>query len=155
MERISGHPDWLLVGDSKLHRAENLARIHRAGGGVLAPIPRKGQVPLFLRTDRPTRGLLLIVPLGLRLLTLVEVGARRTLAAEGATLSGLYAGAPKKATARPTAKRLLAAFVGIPLYPVGIGPQLYRQLSQLTTLHERILKYLGLPLGRYTALATG
>ncbi len=44
MERVIGHPDWLIVGDSKLHSAENLARIHRAGGWFLAPIPMKGQV---------------------------------------------------------------------------------------------------------------
>ena len=122
---------------------------HRIKGGVLKV------APIFLRTDRHIRGLLLIVTMVLRLLTLVEFVARRNLAAEGATLSGLYAGAPKKATARPTAERLLAAFAGITLYTVRIGTQLYRQLSQLTTLHKRILKYLGLPLSVYTALETG
>jgi transposase len=111
--------------------------------------------PIFLRTDRHIRGLLLIVSMVLRLLTLMEFVARRNLAAEGATLSGLYAGAPKKATARPTAERLLAAFEGITVYTVHIGKQLHRQLSQLTALHKQILQYIGLPLSVYTALETG
>jgi hypothetical protein len=91
----------------------------------------------------------------LRLLTLIEFVARRNLAAEGATVSGLYAGAPQKTTVRPTAERLLAAFEGITLYTVQIGTHLHRQLSQLTVLHKQILQYLGLPLSVYTALETG
>lgn len=122
---------------------------HRIKGGLLKV------APIFLRTDRHIRGLLLIVSMVLRLLTLMEFVARRNLAAEGATLSGLYAGAPKKATARPTAERLLAAFEGITVYTVRIGKQLHRQLSQLTALHKRILQYIGLPLSVYTALETG
>jgi transposase len=122
---------------------------HRIKGGGLKV------APIFLRTDRPMRGLLLIVSLGLRLLTVVEFVARRNLRAEGATLSGLYAGAPKKATARPTAERLLAVFEGITVYTVRIGQRLHRQLSQLTALHKGILHYIGLPLSVYTALETG
>ena len=122
---------------------------HRIKGGVLKV------APIFLRTDRPIGGLLLIVSLVLRLLTLMEFVARRNLAAEGATLSGLYAGAPKKATARPTAERLLAAFAGITVYTVRIGQRLHCQLSPLTALHKRILQYIGLPLSVYTALETG
>lgn len=76
----------------------------------------------------------------LRLLTLVQFVARRNLAAEGATLSGLYAGAPKKAPARPTAERLLVTFEGVTVYTVHIGQH---------------LQYIGLPLGVYTALETG
>jgi transposase len=122
---------------------------HRIKGGALKV------APIFLRTDRHIRGLLLIVSLVLRLLTLVEFVARRNLAAEGVMLSGLYAGAPQKATARPTAERLLAAFEGITLYTVRIGKRLHRQLSQLSALHKGILQYIGLPLSVYTALETG
>lgn len=122
---------------------------HRIKGGVLKV------APIFLRTDRHIRGLLLLVTMVLRLLTLVEFIARRNLAAEGATLTGLYAGAPKKVTARPTAERLLAAFEGITLSTVRIGNRVHRHLSPLTTLQKRILKYLGLPLSIYAALETG
>jgi transposase len=122
---------------------------HRIKGGVLKV------APIFLRTDRHIRGLLLLVTMVLRLLTLIEFVARRNLTADGATLIGLYAGAPKKATARPTAERLLDAFEGITLYTVRIGHRVHRQLSPLTTLQKRILKYIGLSLSIYTALETG
>jgi len=122
---------------------------HRIKGGALKV------APIFLRTDRHIRGLLLLVTMVLRLLTLVEFIARRNLAAEGATLTGLYAGAPQKVTARPTAERLLAAFEGITLSTVRIGNRVHRHLSPLTTLQKRILKYLGLPLSIYAALETG
>jgi transposase len=45
MERIIGHPQWLFVGDSKWHSAETIARIQRAGGWLLAPLPLKGHGP--------------------------------------------------------------------------------------------------------------
>jgi transposase len=122
---------------------------HRLKGGLLQV------APIFLRTDRQMRGLRLRVTMVLRLLTLLEFVARRNLAAEGATVSGLYAGAPTKATARPTAERLLAAFAGITLYTMRIGNHLHHQLSPLTALHKQILQYLGLPLSVYTALETG
>ena len=111
--------------------------------------------PIFLRTERHIRGLMLIAGLVLRVLTLVQFVARRTLSTEGATLSGLYAGAPRKATARPTAERLLAAFEGLTLYTVRLGRRLCHQLSPLTPLHRQILHALNLPLGLYTSLETG
>jgi hypothetical protein len=48
MSQIIGHPDWLFVGDRKLHSAEPIARLHRAGGRFLAPIPLKGHLPAEL-----------------------------------------------------------------------------------------------------------
>lgn len=45
MVKVIGHADWLFVGDSKLHRAQNLAEIHRAGGGVLTPLQMTGHRP--------------------------------------------------------------------------------------------------------------
>ncbi len=122
---------------------------HRLKGGVLRV------APIFLRTDRHIRGLLLLVTMVLRLLTLIEFVARRNLAAEGTPLLGLYAGAPKKATTRPTAERLLAAFEGVTLYTVHLGKRVHRQLSPLTPLQKGILKYIGLSLSIYTALETG
>ncbi|MFN3476610.1 MAG: hypothetical protein ACK4Z6_03520 [Candidatus Methylomirabilales bacterium] len=70
-------------------------------------------------------------------------------------MTGLYAGAPKKVTARPTAERLLAAFEGLTLYTVRMGQRVHRQLSPLTTLQKGILKDIALPLSIYTALETG
>jgi len=45
MVKVIGHTDWLFVGDSKLHSAQNLAEIHRAGGWVLTPLQMTGHMP--------------------------------------------------------------------------------------------------------------
>lgn len=122
---------------------------HRLKGGLLRV------APIFLRTERHIRGLLLIVSMVVRLLTLVEFVTRRNLAAAKATLSGLYAGLPKKATARPTVESLLQQFEGITLLSVRAGKQVHRQFQGLTVQHKEILKYMGLPVSVYTALEIG
>lgn len=45
MVKVIGHAEWLFVGDSKLHSAQNLAEIHRAGGWVLTPLQMTGHMP--------------------------------------------------------------------------------------------------------------
>jgi transposase len=45
MVKVIGHADWLFVGDSKLHSAQNLAEIHRAGGYLLTPLQMTGHMP--------------------------------------------------------------------------------------------------------------
>ncbi|MGB5632739.1 MAG: hypothetical protein WBM86_08185 [Waterburya sp.] len=48
-------------------------------------------------------------------MTLLEFQVRRGLAVQQEQLSGLYPGNPQRATARPTAEQLLAAFCEITL----------------------------------------
>lgn len=122
---------------------------HRLKGGLLRV------APIFLRTERHIRGLMMIVSMVLRLLTLAEFVTRRNLAAAKAQLSGLYDGLPKKATARPTAERLLKQFEGVTLITTRVGQQVHRQLQDFTPQHREILKYMGLPASVYTALASG
>lgn len=122
---------------------------HRLKGGILRV------APIFLRTERHIRGLMLIVSMVLRELSLMEFVARRNLAAAKATLIGLYDGLPKKATARPTVERLLKQFEGITLVSVRVGKQVHRQLLDFTAQHKEILKYMGLPANVYAALETG
>ena len=45
MVKVIGHTYWLFVGDSKLHSAQNLAEIHRAGGWILTPLQMNGHMP--------------------------------------------------------------------------------------------------------------
>jgi hypothetical protein len=87
-------------------------------------------------------------------LTLLEYVVRRQLAAEGETLSGLYAGNPKRQTARPTAERLLEAFQEVTLTVIeGVG-QVSLHLTALSPLQERILELLGFSSRVYTRLCT-
>ena len=88
------------------------------------------------------------------MLTLLEFVGRRQLAAEGTKLAGLYAGNPKRDTARPTAERLLEAFEDITLTIVK-GPQrIVRHMTTLSPLQQRILELLDFPSALYTRLWT-
>ncbi len=75
-------------------------------------------VPLFLHRGERVVGLICLLSLALRVLTLVEFVVRRQLVKEGAAIAGLYAGNKKRETAQPTAGRLLWAFEGISLVVV-------------------------------------
>jgi len=77
--------------------------------------------------------------LGVRVLTLLEFVVRRRLAAEQAKLAGLYAGNPMRATARPTAERLLEAFRDITLTIVQEPHQTRQHLTPLSALQQRLL----------------
>ena len=79
---------------------------------------------------------------------------RRQLAAEGAMLAGLYADNAKRETARPTAERLLEAFQEVRLTVVEGVHQVYRHLTALSPLQERILELLGFSSRVYTRLCT-
>ncbi len=118
--------------------------------------------PMYVQREDHATGLIRLLSIALRVLTLVEFVIRRQLAAEGATLSGLYAGNSKRKTARPTAERLLEAFQEVTLTVIevvsGVGPtwvgQVDRHLTVLGPLQERILELLGFSSRVYRRLCT-
>ncbi len=111
--------------------------------------------PMYVQRDDHATGLIRLLSLALRVLTLLEFVGRRQLAAEGAKLAGLYAGNPRRETARPTAERLLEAFEGITLTVVVKGcQQTDRHITTLSPLQQRILEILGFSLALYTRLCT-
>lgn len=109
--------------------------------------------PMYLQDDKRATGLVRLLSLGVRLLTLVEFRVRRQLAKEEATLTGVYAGNPARATARPSAELLLEAFQPVTLTVVRIGQQVHRHLTPLSDVQHRILALLDLPAAAYTRLA--
>jgi transposase len=110
--------------------------------------------PMSVQRDDHATGLIRLLSLGLRVLTLLEFVARRHLAAEGTTLAGLYAGNAKRATDRPTAERLLEAFQDITLTRIERYQQTERHMPALSSLQQRILELLGFPSDLYTRLCT-
>ena len=54
--------------------------------------------PMYLERDDHATGLIRLLSIGLRVLTLLEFGVRRRLATAKTTLTGLYVGNPKRAT---------------------------------------------------------
>jgi transposase len=109
--------------------------------------------PMYLRSDEHVKGLIRMLSIGLRVLTLLQFVVRRRLAQAHTTLAGLYTDSPKHATARPTAERLLEAFKGVTLTIIHLGDQVYRHVTPLSDLQQRILALLGLSTHIYTELS--
>ena len=110
--------------------------------------------PMYVQRDDHATGLIRLLSIALRVLTLLEFVVRRQLATTGETLSGLYAGNGKRETARPTAERLLEAFQEVTLTVIKVAHQVYRHLTALSPLQERILELLGFSSRVYTRLCT-
>ncbi|ETX05007.1 MAG: hypothetical protein ETSY2_25515, partial [Candidatus Entotheonella gemina] len=110
--------------------------------------------PMYVQRDDHATGLIRLLSIALRVLTLLEFVVRRGLAAEETTLSGLYVGNPKRETARPTAERLLEAFKEITLTVIEGASQVYRHLTALSPLQERIPELLGFSSRVYRRLCT-
>jgi transposase len=108
--------------------------------------------PMYLERDDHATGLIRLLSLGLRALTLLEFGVRRRLATAKTTLAGLYVGNPKRATAHPTAERLLEAFQGLTLTVIREGRRRRRHLTPLSRVHQRILRLLDFPVATYMRL---
>jgi transposase len=95
--------------------------------------------PMYVQSDQRATGLVRLLSIGLRVLTLLEWSCRQHLADTNTTVAGLYAGNPKRTTNRPTAEALLGAFQGIHLSEVSIGQQLHRHVSPLSEVQQHLL----------------
>jgi hypothetical protein len=84
------------------------------------------------------------------MLTRLAFAVRQRVATAKTTLAGLYVGTPKRATAHPTAERLLAAFQGLTLTLIRAGRR--RHLTPLSRVQQRILALLAVPVAIYTRL---
>ncbi len=108
--------------------------------------------PMYVERDDHATGLVRLLSLALRILTLLEFVVRRHLAQEGASLAGLYAGNPKRATTHPTTERLLEAFQEITLTLVIEPHQTRRHVTALSPLQQRVLALLEFTPTIYTKL---
>jgi transposase len=109
--------------------------------------------PLFVKRDDQVVGLIHLLTIAVRLLTLIEFVVRRALKREQAELVGLHKENPKKATATPTTERLLQAFSNITLTIVQLPDRVVRHVTPLTPLQVRILELLSLSPDIYRSLA--
>jgi hypothetical protein len=95
-----------------------------------------------------------VFSIALRVLTLWACVVRRQWAAAGETFAGLYAGKSQRETARPTADRLLEALQDVTLTVMEGVDHVYRHLTALSPLQERILELLGFSSRVYRRLCT-
>lgn len=112
-----------------------------------------GLRPLFVQRDDHLTGLVRLLSLGLRVLTLTEYLVRRSLLEAQESLAGLYPGNPKQTTQRPTGERIFRAFRGVTLSCISLPGQQIRHMTPLSPLQSRILQLLKLSDSLYTSLA--
>jgi transposase len=108
--------------------------------------------PMYLQSDERATGLIRLLSIGLRMLTLIEHRVRQRLAETNDTLAGLYAGNPKRTTERPTAEAMLQVFKGLHLSVVSIGEQVLFHVTPLSEVQRKILSLLDFSSDIYTRL---
>ncbi len=108
--------------------------------------------PMYLQRDDHATGLIRLLSIGLRVLTLLEFTVRRRLEIERIQLAGLYVGNPKRTTAQPTAERLLESFQEITLTIIQEPHRIRRHLTPLSNLQQHILSLLDFSSVIYTRL---
>ena len=109
--------------------------------------------PMYLERDDHATGLVRLLSIGLRVLTLTEYTVRQALQTSGMKLSALFAGNPKRTTNQPTAERLLAAFKDIILTVIHEPASVSRYLTPLSHTQARILQLMGFSDLLYLSLA--
>jgi transposase len=114
-----------------------------------------GLTPLYLQDEGRIQGLVFLLSLALRVLTLVEWIVRARLHQEGSKVQGIYAGQPGRQTARPSAELLLKALQTISVSVVEVNGQTHALLSPLTEVQKRLLKLWNLPADLYEKVACG
>jgi transposase len=114
-----------------------------------------GLTPLYLQDEERIQGLVDLLSLALRILTLLEWVVRERLHNEGAKLQGIYAGQPGRQTARPSAELLLSVMKTISVSVVEVNGQTNALLSPLTEVQTRLLELWGLPPDLYAEIARG
>jgi hypothetical protein len=112
-----------------------------------------GLTPVYLQDERRIQGLVYLLSLALRVLTLVEWVVRERLRQEQAKLQGIYAGQPGRKTDRPSAELLLGALKTISISVVEVNGQIHALLSPLTEVQKRLLELWDLPADLYENVA--
>ncbi len=87
--------------------------------------------PFFVQRDDQVKGLVHLLSLAVRLLSLIEFVMRRSLKQTGKSLKGLYPANPTKATTRPTTEKLLQAFDNLTLTLIQAGEEWYGDVTSL------------------------
>ncbi len=114
-----------------------------------------GLTPLYLQDEGRIQGLVYLLSVALRVLSLVEWEVRERLRKGKAKLRGVYDGQPGRQTARPSAELLLRVMRAISVSVIEVSGQVHVLLSPLTQVQERLLDLWGLPPDLYDQVARG
>ena len=109
--------------------------------------------PVYLRDEQRMAGLLWLLCLALRVLTLTEYRLRTALAERDEVVAGLNPASRSQATRRPTTERVLAAFANLTVTMVARHGTCERYLTPLNATQRHLLILLKLPADLYDRLA--
>jgi transposase len=110
--------------------------------------------PMYLADEGRMLGLVLLLSVALRVLTVLQWDVRRKLHQSGEVLRDVYPGQPGRKTSRPSAELLLEAFVGISLTVVKVAGRLTALLTPLSPLQKKLLHLWNFPSELYQRLAS-
>jgi len=128
----------------------NEYRVERDFGRLKGPL---GIAPMYVKRDDQVKGLVRFSSIAVRLLVLTEFVPRRTLKEQGRAIAGLYLDSPSKTTTKPTAERILSAFLHVKLIIISFSDRVVYQVKGLVPVHQELLALSGLPSDLYTSLA--
>src|SRR4051812_5232988 len=111
--------------------------------------------PVYLQDEERIQGLVYLLSLALRVLTLVEWVVRERLGRDRAKLQGIYDGQPGRKTDRPGAELLLGVLKTISISVVEVNGRIHALLSPLTAVQKRLLELWDLPPDLYENVACG
>ncbi|MBV8723076.1 MAG: hypothetical protein JO277_13055 [Candidatus Eremiobacteraeota bacterium] len=112
-----------------------------------------GLTPVYLQDEQRIQGLVYLLSLALRVLTLVEWVVRERLRQEQAKLQGISAGQPGRQTDRPSAELLLGVLKTISISVVEVNGRIHALLTPLTEVQQRLLELWDLPSDLYENVA--
>jgi transposase len=108
--------------------------------------------PMYVQEESRIHGLVLLLSLAVRQLTLLEWAVRKKLTESDETLRGVYPGQPGRQAERPGAEMLLKVFKDINLTIVEVSNHQMAQITPLTPLQEQLLVLWELPSDLYHRL---
>jgi transposase len=108
--------------------------------------------PLYLRDEVRICGLVWLLCLALRVLTLTEQRVREALSERQELIVGLNPASRTQATTRPTTERMLAVFSNITLTILTLAHETQHHITPLTATQRQILLLLKLPADVYDRL---
>jgi len=114
-----------------------------------------GLTPLYLQDEQRITGLVNLLSLALRVLSLVEWVVRERLRKADSPLRGIYDGQPGRKTMRPSAELLLRAMRDISGSVVQLNGQIHALLSPLSEVQKRLLQLWDMPPDLYEQVAHG
>ena len=110
--------------------------------------------PLFVKSDAQIGGLVRLITLALRMLSVVEMQGRQGVAATGHKAKGYYSGQPGRRADSPSGQRILETVMRqrLTLYGTKTRTGTEWELAPLPEIVREILRFLGLGETLYTGL---